>query len=67
MIFPFKRRNTAIGLCQLVAKSVTILSPLAAELPRPYTVYLLITITLISLISAFFLPSYTEEDDFEKV
>ena len=42
------------------------LSPLAAKLPRPWTVYLLITITIISLIASIWLPSYTEEDTYEK-
>ena len=29
-------------------------------------IYLLIVITLISLIASFFLPSYAEEEEFEK-
>lgn len=67
MIFPFYKRATAIGICNFIARTVTITSSLAAELDRPWPAVLLITLTVISLINAFFLPSKTEEEDYEKL
>ena len=60
-IFPFTRRATAIGICNFVARGVTVLSSLAAELPKPWPVSLLIAMTTISFINIFFLPTYNEE------
>ena len=65
MIFPFYKRATAIGICNLVARTITVASSLAAELPRPIPAWLLISATLLSLITTFFLPSYTDEVEFE--
>ena len=67
MIFPFYKRATAIGICNLVARSVTITSPLVAELDRPWPACLLISLTVIALVDAFFLPSYSEEVEYERV
>ena len=66
MIFPFYKRATAIGICNFIARSVTILSSLAAEMDRPWPAILLISLTTLSIINAFFLPSMTEEIEYEK-
>jgi hypothetical protein len=65
-IFPFYTRATAITICNFVARSVTVTSSLAAELPRPWPASLLIGFTVISLIASFFMPSYSEEIEFEE-
>ena len=67
MIFPFYKRATAIGICNLIARSVTITSPLVAELDRPWPAVLLISLTVIALIDAFFLPGYDAEVEYEKL
>jgi len=65
-IFPFYSRATAITICNFVARSVTIASSLAAELPRPWPASLLIGFSVVSLIASLFLPSYSEELEFEE-
>ena len=65
-IFPFYSRATAITFCNFVARSVTVTSSLAAELPKPWPASLLIGFTVISLITTFFLPTYSEEIEFDE-
>ena len=66
IMFPFYKRATAIGIVNFIARLVTALSSLAAELDRPWPVLLLIGSTAIALVTAFFLPSAAEEEEFEK-
>ena len=56
-IFPFARRATATGLSQFVARSITILAPLCAELDRPFPNLILIGITVLGLGTSFTLAS----------
>ena len=56
-VFPFYKRATAIGIVNFIARSLTILSSLAAELPRPWPASLLIGVNVIALITACFLPT----------
>ena len=66
MIFPFYKRATAIGICNLVARSVTVASSLVAEMDRPWPAVLLISLTALAFIDSFFLPSYDDEVEYEK-
>jgi hypothetical protein len=66
LIFPFYKRATAIGICNFVARTVTICSSLAAELDRPWPAALLISGTGIAFIAIFFLPYRDEEIEYEK-
>lgn len=66
MIFPFYKRATAIGICNFVARSVTVASSLMAEIERPWPAVVLIIVTSIALVDAIFLPSYSDEVDYEK-
>jgi hypothetical protein len=43
-IFPFYKRATAIGYCNFIARLVTIMSPLVAELDRPIPGIILLTV-----------------------
>ena len=63
VLFPFYKKATAIGICNLVARFVTIFSSLAAELERPWPMILFIGGVVIALISAFFFPSIDEESE----
>lgn len=47
IIFPFYKRATAIGICNLIARGVTIAAPMVAELPRPWPAGFLLTFTAI--------------------
>lgn len=66
-IYPFTKRATAIGINNFVARGVTVLSSLAAELERPIPVSLLIGVTTISFINVLFLPTYSEEVAFDEM
>ena len=61
MIFPIIKRATAIGICNFVARSLTILSPIVAELDKPIPIIVLFSVTLVALITSFFLPSRQDE------
>ena len=66
LIFPFYKRATAIGICNFIARTVTITSSLAAELDRPWPAALLISGTSLAFIAIFFLPSRDAEIEYEK-
>lgn len=66
MIYPFYKRATAIGINNLVARSVTVASSLCAELDRPWPAVLLISVTTIAFVDVFFLPSYNDEVEYDK-
>ena len=59
MIFPFYKRATAIGICNLIARSLTVGASLAAELKRPYPIAMLLSLQGLALIAALFLPTYS--------
>ena len=65
-MFPFYKKATAIGICNFIARFVTIFASLAAELDRPWPAALLILANSIALINAFFLISYADEELLEK-
>ena len=57
VIFPFYKRATSIGICNFIARSVTIAAPLIAELPKPTPAIILLVASLVAFVAAFFLPS----------
>jgi len=65
-MFPFYKKATAIGICNLVARTLTVTSSLAAEIDRPWPVVMLISANFIAFVTAFFLPSIEEEEKIEK-
>lgn len=65
-IFPSNIRATAISYCNIIARSLTVFSSIAAELPRPWPASLLIGLSILAYIASFFLPSYREEIEFEE-
>ena len=66
IIFPFFKRATAIGICNLVARGITIAAPMVAEFPKPYPAYIMLVFTVFQLIDVFFLPTYNQEVEFNK-
>lgn len=64
-IYPFYKRATAIGYNNFIARSITIASPLVAELDRPIPGIILICVQLIAFITAFFLPSKKDQQEFD--
>lgn len=66
IIFPFYKRATSTGICNLIARLITIFSSIVAEMPRPQPAIFLISVNALALIASFFLPSYKEEEEFER-
>jgi hypothetical protein len=56
-LFPDEKRATAIGICQLVARGLTILSPEEAELPAPQPMMIFCGLVSLALITTFTFPA----------
>ena len=61
-VFPFYKRSTAIGYCQFVARALTIMSPLIAEVDRPIPLIVFLCLKGVSFIAIFFLPNTKEKE-----
>jgi hypothetical protein len=55
-LFPDEKRATAIGICQLVARGLTILSPEEAELPAPQPMLIFCGLVSLALLTTFTFP-----------
>ena len=55
--FPNLRRATAAGICNFVARFLTIFAPLVAELDRPLPIYIVLVTQVIGLLVSFTFPS----------
>jgi len=60
-VFPILRRATATGICNFVARTLTICAPMAAELERPAPVKYLCIVAFIAWTVALSLPSHDSE------
>lgn len=56
-MFPINKRATAIGICNFVARLLTIFSFMVAELKKPGPAIYLVVVTFIALLVCFTLPS----------
>jgi len=56
-MFPQEQRATATGICNFIARSLTILSPIVAELDEPYPVLLISLSGTIAFLVASSLPN----------
>jgi len=61
-IFPFYKRVTTIGVCQFIARCITIGAFLIAELPRPIPSIVLLVLNGFAFICIFFLPEHPTDD-----
>jgi len=59
--FPLLKRSTAIGVCNMVSRGITAVSPLCAELDQPIPIIIMICITVIAEAVACTFPSPAEE------
>ena len=66
-VFPLLKRATAIGICQFVARGLTIFAPLIAELDEPIPMLILSFITLTALVGALFFPSKSEQQREDRI
>ena len=65
-VFPFLKRATATGICNFISRGLTIFAPLAAELDTPIPTSILLGISVVAFIVAFFLPSKSFQDQQDK-
>lgn len=66
VIFPFYKRATSIGICTFIAKIISILAPVAAELPRPWTDVILIILNSIALFTCLILPCPIDQKEYDE-
>jgi len=59
-IFPPNKRNTSVGTCGMVARSVTIVAPIVNEWDPPYPILMMLGFSIFG-----FITSYTFEDIYD--
>ena len=60
-IFPSSKRNTSVGTCGMIARSVTIVAPIVNEWDVPYPILIMLGFTIIGLVTTFFFPHEEEK------
>ena len=59
-IFPSNRRNTSVGTCGMIARSITIVAPIVNEWPSPFPVVVMFIFIIIGLLTAMTFPKENE-------
>jgi len=59
-VFPTLKRATATGVCNFIARFLTMFAPLVAELERPLPIYILLVTATIGLLVSITFPSEGE-------
>jgi hypothetical protein len=62
-IFPPNKRNTSVGTCGMIARSVTIIAPIVNEWEAPYPILTMLGFSIIGMITACTFNDIKEEDD----
>ena len=60
IIFPFYKRATSTGICNFIARSLTIVAPLVAEVEKPTPIIILLSLNVVTFFVTFFMPSYSD-------
>ena len=60
IIFPFYKRATSTGICNFIARSITIVAPLVAEIEKPTPIIILLCLNTVTFFVTFFIPSYRD-------
>jgi MFS family permease len=66
-IFPKDKRNTSVGSCGMIARSITIVAPIINEWEAPWPIVVLMAFSIIGLITTFTFPKEDEFADGEKI
>ena len=66
IIFPFYNRVTSTGICNFIARLLTVFAPLVAEMDRPIPAIFILSINSLALLSCIWLPTWKEEEAFEE-
>lgn len=59
-IFPPSKRNTSVGTCGLIARSVTIVAPIVNEWPVPTPIVIMLAFSVLGLLGSLTFPSDEE-------
>jgi len=60
-IFPSTKRNTYVGSCGMIARSITIVAPIVNEWPAPYPIVVMLLFSILGIVTTYFFP---KEDEF---
>ena len=59
-IFPMSKRNTSVGTCGMIARSVTIFAPICNEWPSPIPVLMMLGFSILGLMTSVTFPNENE-------
>ena len=62
-MFPQEYRVTVIGVCNIIARAMTIMAPWITEMKEPNPIMILMAIQFIALANSFFLQATEEEGE----
>jgi len=65
-IFPYSKRNTSVGTCGMIARSVTIVAPIVNEWPAPYPVLILMAFSIVGVLTSLTFPDEIGEGQPQK-
>jgi MFS family permease len=55
-IFPSSKRNTSVGSCGMIARSITIVAPIVNEWPAPLPIVVIFCFSIVGLLTSFTFP-----------
>ena len=59
-IFPSNKRNTSVGTCGMIARSITIVAPIVNEWPAPIPLFILLGFSVLGMITSLTFPNENE-------
>lgn len=62
-IFPPNKRNTSVGTCGMVARSVTIVAPIVNEWDPPYPIFMMLGFSILGFITSYTFNDIKEGDE----
>tara|TARA_B110000285_G_scaffold231794_1_gene301291 strand:+ start:1501 stop:1815 length:315 start_codon:yes stop_codon:yes gene_type:complete len=66
-IFPSEKRNTSVGTCGMIARSITIVAPIVNEWAAPWPIMVLFAFSFIGYLTSFTFPKEDEFSNGEKI
>jgi hypothetical protein len=61
-IFPYTKRNTSVGTCGMIARSVTIVAPIVNEWQAPYPILIMLVFSVIGILTSLTFPDERQVD-----
>ena len=66
-IFPANKRNTSVGSCGMIARSITIVAPIVNEWPAPLPLLVILAFSVCGMFTSFSFPKECEFIPGEKI